>query len=434
MTEYRVPRPNVYVTSRACYIVQTETNHVAAYLSINDYQLVDKIRDADAIIITTCAVTESSSETTYQGILECIRERKANAPIYVVGCYTRIEPHRLKELEGYGNIIAVPEVKDVEKEFLGQHPWSSVVYNNFFAHPFWAETTKEKIRITPRSKRILGSLLKTTDSVLKADISFYYQFRRHLYNPEVQKQIWPVIVSKGCIHGYTYCAVRKGRGKHTSKPLPKILKEIKNGSDRGYDKMLLIADEVGTYGIELRDGTSLFSLLGELEKDKYPISIGFWYLDCFKLMEVELRIEELCRHGKIFFLGITLQSGSPRILRLMNRNYSLENSIEAIKKLRKFPGVIIATQIMVGYPTETEEDFKKSYDLIDKGYFDLVEVYEYSPRPGTPAARLVDDVPSEVKARRAAMLRKTATKHAKKNFIKKVVWELKKSNRTAKEL
>jgi len=228
--------------------------------------------------------------------------------------------------------------------------------------------------------------------------------------------------------------VRKGRGKHTSKPLPKALEEIKNGIDRGFDKILLIADEIGTYGIDLRDETSLEKLLGCLTKDTFPASIGFWYLDCFKLMDVESRIEELCQQGKIFFLGITLQSGSPRMLKLMNRNYSLEDSIEAIRKFRKYTRVIMATQIMVGYPTETEEDFKKSYELVDKGYFDLVEVYEFSPRPGTPAARLVDDVPPEVKARRAAMLRKAATKHAKKNFIKKVLRELKNSNRTAKKL
>jgi len=425
MLEQLIPKRKVYVTSKACYIVQTETNHIAAYLTDNNYELVDKIHDADAIIITTCAVTESSARTTYNGILECIKERKGNTPIYVVGCYTRIEPHRLKELSEYGNIIAIPEVKDIEKEFMGPHPWSSVIYNNFFAHHFWKETIKEKIKTTPRSKRILGTLLKAADSVLKTDISFYYQFRRHLYNPEIQKRIWPVIVSKGCIHGCTYCAVRKGRGKHTSKPLLKVIEEIKNGIDRGYDKVLLIADEIGTYGIDLRDGTSLFSLLGELEKDDYPISIGFWYLDCFKLMDVESRIEELCRKGKIFFLGITLQSGSPRVLKLMNRNYSLEDSVRAVKKFREYPGVIISTQIMVGYPTETDDDFKKSYDLINKGYFDLVEVYEYSPRPGTPAARLVDDVPPEVKAKRASTLRRLATKHAKRNFIKKIRWQLK---------
>jgi tRNA A37 methylthiotransferase MiaB len=120
-------------------------------------------------------------------------------------------------------------------------------------------------------------------------------------------------------------------------------------------------------------------------------------------------LERLNSKDKIFFLGITIQHGSERILKLMNRRYSLEYTVESIRKLRRNPSLIIATQIMVGFPSEKEEDFEKCLSLIKTGYFDNVEVYSYSPRPGTKAAEMEDDVPNEVKEERANMLRNVSS-------------------------
>jgi len=424
---------NVYLTSKACYIVQTETNHIAAYLTWNGHKLVGNIHEADAIIITTCAVTGSAAQTTYEGIFESINKRQKNAPVYVVGCYPRIEKERMHELSSHENIFSVPEYKDLETIFPGSNSWESISYSDFFAYPFGDERLEVKKKEASLIKKVVLPIFSGIDSLLKTDILFYFHFRRHLYNPEIQRRIWPVIISKGCIHACTYCAVRKGRGKHTSKPLSLVKEEIKTGINKGYKKFLLIGDEVGTYGVDLKDGTSLSSLLEALNSDDFPISIGFWYLDCFNFMEAVPQIEELCEKGKIFFLGITLQSGSYRILGLMNRHYSLEDTMDAIQKFRKNTNIVIATQIMVGFPTETEEDFKRSFDLIDKGYFDLVEVYEYSPRPGTRAAKMEDDVPSDVKAKRATILRKIAAKKSRKLFMKKILHELRHSGKLQPE-
>jgi tRNA-2-methylthio-N6-dimethylallyladenosine synthase len=202
------------------------------------------------------------------------------------------------------------------------------------------------------------------------------------------------------------------------------MNEIRTGVANGYKRILLMADELGPYGKDFKDGTSFATLLGLLNSEEFPISLGLWYLDCFHLMEAVPALEELCKKGKIFFMGITVQSGSQNILGLMNRRYSLESSMEAIRNLRKYPDVIIATQIMVGFPNETNEDFRKSLDVIEKGYFDLVEVYEYSPRPGTPAAKMIDNVPAHVKNERAMVLRKLASQKGRKLFLKHLIREL----------
>ncbi len=415
----------VYVTSKACYIVQTETNHIAAYLKTNGYELVDSHKEADAIIITTCAVTGMTSEANYQAILECIRNRKDGVPVYVVGCYTRIEPQRLKELESHGNVFPVEEIRDVEREFLGSNSWDSIVYNNFFAHPFATQKMQELDSRVPLKHKLVQPVFSAIDAITRKETMFYYKFNvDHLYSPEIQRRIWPVVASKGCTHACAYCAVRIGRGKYRSKPMDSVLNEIRTGVANGYKRILLIGDELGPYGVDFEDGTSLATLLGALTSDEFPVSVGLWYIDCFHLMEAFPVLEELCRQGKVFFLGITVQSGSPRILQLMNRRYSLEDSMAAIKTFRKYPDVVIATQIMVGFPGETDEDFRQSVSVVDTGYFDLVEVFEYSPRPFTRAAKMVDDVPAHTKSERAAALRKLAVKKGRKLFINHLMREL----------
>lgn len=409
----------VCVTSKGCFIVQTETNHIAAYLKSNGYQLVDTYREAEAIIITTCAVTSITSEATYQAIIEGVENRNNDVPIYVVGCYTRIETERFKELEKFGHVYAIPEIRDVDREFLGSNSWDSIVYNNFFSHPYSERKMKELNSRIPLKHRLMRQVFFAIDAITKKDTVFYYNFKiDHLYSHEIQRRIWPVISSKGCTHACTYCAVRIGRGKYSSKPMDSVLDEIKTGINKGYKRVLLIGDELGPYGVDLKNRTSLVKLLDALCSDDFPVQVGLWYIDCFHLKAATPKLEELCRKDKVFFLGITVQHGSPRILELMNRRYSLEDSMEAIGKFRQNPNVIIATQIMVGFPNETDEDFEKSMSVVEKGYFDLVEVFEYSPRPGTKAAEMTDNVPADVKNERATMLRKLAAKKGKKLFFK----------------
>jgi len=416
----------IYLTSKGCFIVQTETNHIAGYLKNNGYELVETVEEADAVIITTCAVTETAAEGTYRGIFECLEKRKENIPVYIVGCFTRIETQRMEELLKYGNIIPVPEIRGIENEFLGANPWDSVVYNNFYSHPFsikYLQTTNDEASLRIKlSKKLFGFI----DLAFKKETLFHFLFSTgHLYNPEVQRALWPVIVSKGCTHACSYCVVRKGRGKFTSKPLSSILNEIKVGIDKGYKRMLLIGDELGPYGVDFKDGTSLEMLLNALSSDEFPISIGLWYLDAFLLMRVVPVLKTLAKRGKLFFLGITIQHGSDRILHLMNRRYSIPDTMDAIRDFRKYPGTIIATQFMVGFPSETEEDFLKTVALVESGYFDKVEVFEYSPRPGTRAATMTDDVSSQVKRERAARLKKLAFQKSKKLYLNHVIKQFK---------
>lgn len=155
-----------------------------------------------------------------------------------------------------------------------------------------------------------------------------------------------------------------------------MLNEIQIGVEKGYDLILLIGDELGPYGVDLNDGTTLSTLLDSLAAERISASIGLWYLDAFELMAAVPSLLRLAELGKVFFLGITIQHGSERILDLMNRHYSISETMEAVRKFRKYPGMIIATQIMVGFPSEAEEDFLKNIPIIESGCFDKVEVFQ----------------------------------------------------------
>ena len=414
------PIHRVFLTARSCYIVQTETNQIAAYLNANGYELVDSAEKADAIIITTCAVTETAAEATVQGILDCIRGRRDDAPVYVVGCYSRIEPERMEEISKLGNVIPLPEVKDIEKEFLGTHPWATVEYNNFWSHPFAVQRMNYAYKASLQFK-IVKKGLSVVDTICKTETCFhFFLIASHLYNPEIQRVIWPILVSKGCTHACSYCAVRKGRGKYTSKPIPSVLREVRLGIDRGYKRILLIGDELGPYGVDLKGEMNLSGLLDYFRSEDLAIKVGLWYLDAFEMTEVLESLKVLAGAGKIFFLGITIQHGSSRILELMNRHYSLDDTMKGIEELRKYSTITIATQFMVGFPTETDEDFQETLRLVQTGYFDIVEVFEYSPRPGTKAAKMIDDVPPEVKAERAKVLRRASRWNSTRLFMRHV--------------
>ncbi|GAB4345950.1 MAG: tRNA (N6-isopentenyl adenosine(37)-C2)-methylthiotransferase MiaB [Candidatus Abyssubacteria bacterium] len=416
----------VYLKSVACFIVQTETNQIAAYLEGNGYQLVDTVEKADAIILTTCAVTQHSSDHTYNAILDCLARRKNNSPLYIVGCYSRIEIQKSNELhDKHENIFFVPEFVELEDIFIGNNTWEDSTYNDFFSYPYCQQKISDatKSENTKFGKRLKA--LSLIGSVLGKDLLFYYLLRQnHLYSIYVQMKVWPVLAAKGCTHACTYCAVRIGRGKFRSKPVASVITEMKTGASKGYDKCLLIGDELGPYGVDFKDGTTLATLLESIIAEDIPVKIGLWYVDCFKIKEIVPALETLAEKDRLFLLGIPFQSGSRRILDLMNRRYSLEDALETVGKLRKYPGVIIASQFMVGFPTETEEDFRASVELVEKGYFDKVEVYSFSPRPGTRAAKMENDVPDSVKEERNRTLSEIAARKGRKLLVKHLLHEV----------
>lgn len=206
-------------------------------------------------------------------------------------------------------------------------------------------------------------------------------------------------VSSGCPNRCAFCAVKISRGELKSKPIDRIVEEFKEGLAKGYKEFSLLGTDVGAYG---RDrGVTLVDLLRELLKIEGDYTIKLRNIQPKFLIKMMPEFREVLRSGKISYLSTAAESGNNRILGLMRRGYKIENYKETILSLkREFPKLQIRTQIMVGFPSETEQEFEDSLRLLDEIDFDFVEVYQFQPRPGTEAAAMKDQVPQKISRRR----------------------------------
>lgn len=205
-------------------------------------------------------------------------------------------------------------------------------------------------------------------------------------------------VSTGCPNKCAFCAVKISRGELKSKPIHKIVEEFEEGLAKGYKEFSLLGTDVGAYGKD--QGVTLVDLLRELIKRKGDYTIRLRNTHPKFLIKMMPEFQKILRSGKISYLSTAAESGNNRILNLMRRGYRIEDYKEAILTLKsQFQSLQIRTQIMVGFPSETEEEFQDSLRLLDEIDFDFVEVYQFQPRPGTEAAEMKDQVPQKVSRR-----------------------------------
>jgi tRNA-2-methylthio-N6-dimethylallyladenosine synthase len=222
-----------------------------------------------------------------------------------------------------------------------------------------------------------------------------------------------VPISYGCDHHCTYCIVRLRRGRQLSRPLPDIVAEVQEWVRRGARQVTLLGQNVDAYGQDLGPrGPDLADVLTTVHEVE-----GLWRIRFLtshpgemsgKLIQTVARLPKACPHFEV-----PVQAGDDGILRLMGRNYTVARYRRLVAAIREqVPGCSIATDVIVGFPGETEAEFQATYDLLAALRFDGVHIAKYSPRPGTPAARLPDDVLAEEKERRRSLLDELQTRIA----------------------
>ncbi|MGL4450642.1 MAG: tRNA (N6-isopentenyl adenosine(37)-C2)-methylthiotransferase MiaB, partial [Sarcina sp.] len=218
------------------------------------------------------------------------------------------------------------------------------------------------------------------------------------------KKTASIPITYGCNNFCTYCIVPYVRGRERSVPMPQILDEVKGFVEKGYKEIMLLGQNVNSYGNDLETGENFATLLEEICKidgeflvrfvSPHPKDFGDDVID------VIARNEKVAR-----CLHLPLQSGSSRILKLMNRKYTKEQYIELAEKIKsRIPGVALTADIIVGFPHETEEDFLDTLDVVDKIGFETSFMFMYSPRKGTAAAKMDGQLDQEVKKERLQRL------------------------------
>jgi tRNA-2-methylthio-N6-dimethylallyladenosine synthase len=307
----------------------------------------NSIENADLIVVNTCSVRENAEQRAKARIYDFSRLKKRGAALWVIGCMAQRLGDALKdEIPGVDLVIGAKEIDSME-----------MILDQYF----------------PGQNTLHASLIK------KSNISDF------------------LAVMRGCNNYCAYCIVPYVRGAEKSIPVKEIEKSIIKRVSEGIKEINLLGQNVNSYndeGVDFADLLRRVASIDGLERIRFTTSHP---KDCSeKLIKTIAEIPKICKH-----LHLPFQAGSDRILKLMNRRYSSSHYRSLIEMIRKhIPDADITTDIMVGFPSETEEEFKETLDLVKEIRFTTAFMFAYSVREGTRAAEMTDDIPGELKLNR----------------------------------
>ncbi|MDH4197155.1 MAG: tRNA (N6-isopentenyl adenosine(37)-C2)-methylthiotransferase MiaB [Candidatus Aminicenantes bacterium] len=351
-----------FIRTFGCQMNESDSEHMAGALVQAGARPADSPESCDILLVNTCAVREKSEEKLYSylGRLAALKKKKPGLVIGVAGCVAELR----------------------RAELFGRKPGP-----DFLVGP---DRYEDLARIVAQTSRV-RSLETGRDSLW------------HEFGPETVVRENPVsgyvTIMEGCDNFCAYCVVPFSRGREKYRPPPNIVREVEDLARRGYLEVQLLGQNVNSYR-DPKTGTSFAALLRTVGAVDGPSWLRFItshpknFSD--DIIDAMAASPKVCRE-----LHLPLQSGSSAVLERMNRGYSRDHYIGLVRRLRRaLPGLSLSTDIIVGFPGETEEDHRATLDVLREIRFANIFSFRYSPRPQTAAARLADDVPAEVKARR----------------------------------
>ncbi|WP_051343605.1 tRNA (N(6)-L-threonylcarbamoyladenosine(37)-C(2))-methylthiotransferase MtaB [Alicyclobacillus herbarius] len=363
--------PTVAFHTLGCKVNFYDTEGIWQRFKAAGYEQVPFEEEADVYVINTCTVTNTGDRKSRQMIRRAVRTNP-EATVVVTGCYAQVAADEVAAIEGVDLVVGndrkskiVELVNEIRQE---QNPFPSV-------------------------RKSVGNILKTR-TFDELDVPYFEERTRA--NLKIQD---------GCNNFCTFCLIPWARGLIRSRQPEKVVAQARKLAKAGYREIILTGIHTGGYGADL-NGYRLAHLLQDLEAidELYRIrisSIEASEIDDF-LIEVLARSKKVCRH-----LHIPLQAGHNQVLKRMNRHYTVEAYAEKLRRLREaLPGVAVTSDVIVGFPGETDAYFAEGEAFIRAQQFAQLHVFPYSPRKGTPAAKFPDQVPEEVKEERSQRLLK----------------------------
>lgn len=354
----------IFVHNAGCWTRSMDAMKLIKYFILNRCLLVEDYMAADYILLLTCGVTKSAQ--TYS--LELLRNfNKAPGELIVLGCLPGIAPEKLKE-EFHGKVLVTSEIEKIDEFF------SSFVRKYKDLSDSNAPFLNFAVDIAPKG---YGSQDESTEqSTLTID-------------SKPKEKMGYLRISHGCLGSCTYCAIRFATGKLTSKPIDVIAGEYKKLLNDGVRNFLITAEDCGNYGKDIKSSLDiLFDKLSDVDKElDTKWSIASLSPDC--LIEFKDKITELVKIGKITSIECDLQSGNPRILKLMNRFIDIDKVLEIVNYLKEVnPTFHLHSQFIVGFPTEGEQDFLDSLNIALKLNADALEFFAYSDLEAAPSYKM----------------------------------------------
>jgi threonylcarbamoyladenosine tRNA methylthiotransferase MtaB len=374
----------IHVSSLGCKLNQNEMDTLSARLAQSGHQVVASPAEAELCVLNTCAVTHVAAQKSRQALRRLHRENP-DARLVATGCYAELTPADLRDLPGV-ELVAGNQDKENLVALIGSDGSIS---------------TSPTISRVPR----FASPAARTRALVK--------------------------IQDGCDNACSYCIIHVARGSQRSRPTGEILAEIQARLAAGYQELVLTGVHIGAYG---RDGgggeagTDLWALVARILAVSRVPRLRLTSVEPWDLPERAFGLwadARLCRH-----LHLPLQSGCDATLGRMNRRYSIAEYARLVAAARaEIPGLAVTTDLIVGFPGETESDFAQSLAFVQEMGFARVHVFPYSSRPGTPAATMPGQVPSQIKSERAQAMRHASAVSARafqERFVGRtmdVLWE-----------
>ncbi len=356
----RTVKNKVYIETYGCQMNLADSEVVLSILKNKGYEIAENEKDANVILINTCSVRENAEQRVLGrlGNLKKLKKNRDDAVIGVIGCMAERLRDKLMKSNLSVDLVVGPDEYRKLPEYL------DMAFNG---------------------AKAIGVRLSKTETY--DDIVPYR---------EDGLSAW-ISVMRGCDKFCTYCVVPFTRGRERSRSLRSVVNEVRELSARGFREVTLLGQNVNSYNDNGNDFADLLRAVAQVDENlrvRFTTSHPQDLSD--KLLETIAENHNICK-----YIHLPVQSGSNRILELMNRTYTIEHYLGIIERARELmPGVAFSTDIIAGFPTETEEDHKMTLDVLREVRYDGAFMFKYSPREGTKAYRMEDDVPEEVKTRR----------------------------------
>jgi tRNA-2-methylthio-N6-dimethylallyladenosine synthase len=357
----------LHLITYGCQMNEYDSERVAGLLKARQYELTEDERDADVILLNTCAIREKAEDKVFSklGQLRALKQRRPDLIVGVMGCMAQLHQAEIQRRAPGVDLVfgspAIARVGDlVEAVRQGRRPVLET-----------GEAPLVKITARPPSA-----------SRLKAYVT----------------------VMEGCEKHCTFCVVPTTRGRERSHPPSAIVDEVRGLAAEGCREVTLLGQTVNAYGRDLTPPTDLAELLARVNEVAGLARIRFTTSNPYnltpRLVAAVRDVPKVCE-----YFHLPLQSGSDRVLAAMNRGYTRAEYLGHVDGLRAaVPAIALSTDIIVGFPGETEADFRATLEVAERVAYDNAFVFRYSRRPGTPAADMPDQVPPEVQAERNARL------------------------------
>ena len=371
---------NYLVKTYGCQMNERDSENICAMLECMGYTKTNDIDNADLVILNTCAIRENAHNKVF-GMLGRLKHIKESKPLIIglCGCMAQEET--------------------VVNEIINKHKYVDLVFGTHNMHELpiilkkAIDNESQQIEVWSKEGDIVEDIPIKRENKYKAWVNIMY----------------------GCDKFCTYCIVPYTRGKQRSRLKEDIIKEVKELVNDGYKEVTLLGQNVNAYGKDIEGyNYNMANLLNDvaktgIERIKFVTSHPWDFTD-----DMITVIKE--NKNVLPYIHLPVQSGSNRILKLMGRKYTRESYLELVRKLKdNIPNISLTTDIIVGFPNETDEDFNDTLSLVEECKYDSAYTFIYSPRVGTPAASMKDDVSLKVKEERLQKLNELVNKYSRES-------------------